>query len=202
MVVLSILIAAAALEMPSGEPRTWSVAEVTQWVGAVGWNEYRGAFAEAQMTGPKLLQLGKKQLHDDLRIVAPEHRTAILAEIVKLGKTRRATSPPDGTSHVLEDELAALRERLAAGAGSPPVRTGPDKAVSRWSVSDVLSWLDEVGMSHAGPAFKRFKIDGRRLEELDSEEAIEAAVRGQVDRGHRITLAQELLSLKACQASD
>lgn len=181
----------------------WSTSDVTQWIGDIGWDEYRGAFAEAQLSGAKLLQLGKKQLQDDLRIVADEHRTAILGEITRLGKARKATQLNDESGWRDDGELDAIRARLAAAGvqNAPPVRTGPDKPLSRWSVGDVSAWLAEVGLEHVAPTFKRFKVDGLRLSALDSEDAVEAAVRGQVERGHCIALAQEVLALKSCEES-
>ncbi|KAJ1618208.1 hypothetical protein T492DRAFT_917057 [Pavlovales sp. CCMP2436] len=198
------LLACGDLALPAGEPRKWSAAEVTQWIGAIGFEEYRGAFAEAHLTGPKLLLLGKKQLHDQLLIVAPEHRRAILAEIVALDKSRRP-NPPAGTDWAPDAGLLAnARERLIA-AGLPdaaPLRAGPDRPLDSWTVRHVLEWLGEVGLPNLAGTIKRFKIDGRRLSDLDSADKVEAAARGQIEHGHCITLAQEVLTLKSCAGSE
>jgi hypothetical protein len=201
--LLLSLLGARSEQLSSGEVRSWSAADVTEWIGTLGWEEYRGTFAEARLSGKQLLQLGKKQLHDQLLVVAPDHRRAILAEIAKLEKPRRAVPTASRASAADDAQLVVVRERLIAGGlpDSPPLRTGPEHPIERWSVSDVLSWLSEIGLSQVAQTLKRFKVDGHRLAQLDSDEAIDKAVRGQIEAGHCVTLAQEVLALKACVES-
>lgn len=201
--LLALALAASAqhFALPEGEPRGWSAAEVSQWIGAIGWSEYRGAFD--QVNGKQLLALSDKQLHDKLLVVAPEHRGALLAEVRRIDKARAALPLIPGGWTADEGRLGAVRALLAQGGmpDSPPLRTGPDKPLGRWSAAEVVGWLDEVGLPQLAPAFKRLKVDGVRLATYDSEDAIHAAARGAIERGHALVLQQEVAVLKAAWAT-
>lgn len=202
VLLLALVVAASAqVALPGGEPRGWSTEDVSQWIGAIGWSEYRGAFA--QVNGKQLLALSDKQLVEKLLVVAPEHRSALLAEVRRIEKARAAQPPTTGGWMADEGRLVAVRALLAQGGlpDSPPLRTGPNKPLERWSAAEVLGWLNEVGLPQLAPAFKRLKVDGVRLASYDSEDAIHASARGAIERGHARTLQQEVALLKAACAA-
>ena len=50
----------------------------------------------------------------------------------------------------------------------------PDsKLADRWSVSDVLSYLQSLGLGHVGPAFQENGVDGQMLCELSEVDLVQ-----------------------------
>ena len=120
------------------DPTRWSVEEVQAWVESIGFPEYRGAFGEGPIDGPKLLKFTAAKLEDELLLAAPEHRLVIEMELGELK---------------LKHGLLTAAERQAHLTAHPRTDT--------WSRVDVREFLDGQGLGAYAANFAQ--VDGQTL---------------------------------------
>jgi hypothetical protein len=135
---------------PQADPTTWSTADVESFIESTGFFEYKRAFAEKGIDGPKLLRLTAERLETELVLASAEHNTMLEAEITEL-RLRRG--------------LLRGAERRAYEAAHPPVQ--------RWDGAQVRAFLVQAGLGEYASHFATAGVNGPRLLELT-----EAEVRG------------------------
>jgi len=131
---------------PALNPDHWGIPDVQSWVRSIGYAEYVGAFSEAQIDGPKLLTLSAESLQAELIIASPEHALVIEMEVSSL-RLRRGL-------------MSAAEERQYRKAHPSPFD---------WGVSDVVAFLEELGLGAYSKAFSKRKIDGPMLLQLQQD---------------------------------
>ena len=65
--------------------------------------------------------------------------------------------------------LLSARKRACPDASSGPARKKPRD----WSVSEVISYLEGLGLGHVQDGFKENAVDGRTLTEMTAEELVQ-----------------------------
>lgn len=64
----------------------WTVEDVVRWLRKCGFGKYEATFRSNDINGKHLLELGKEDLQNDLKITSLGQRKDILLEIEKLKK--------------------------------------------------------------------------------------------------------------------
>ena len=149
------------------DPTRWRVEEVQAWVESIGFPEYRGAFGEGPVDGPKLLKFTAAKLEDELLLAAPEHRLVIEMELGELKLRHGLLTPVERQAHLTAHP-----------------RTDD------WSRVDVRNFLDGQGLGAYASNFAQ--VDGRTLVAMNEAQLQVLATGGGSDETDQATF--ELLS--------